>query len=320
VNERLGQVSGWQEEASPVLADWARIMDTWEVDKRTWQFTEEFYRIELPWRTLRRAGSFPAAGNGGIDNGQLLVASESIVSGVFEPLVSDILEKLDKVLASLVHGPGPGQVILVGGFGGCFYLRDRLQRHLADRAPGVPLTILDDDLPGEAIVRGAAHFALTPDVISSRTMQHTYGCEMAADCRRPGDRHPELHERVRATRWSGEREACRQVRKLATRGQVIEPGTLSDVITLLPADFRQRTVVFTLYRSDEPDPYFTDRCQVVGSAELGVRSPWWRTGRQRRAEVQVTFGGSELLVQRVDRRSHEEIRLSYSREAPHDRA
>ena len=311
VRKRLIDEHGWQQSASANLEDWATIMNNWEEDKRSWDFaSHENYHVRVPRRTDNDADGRRAG------DSDLQLSGEEILGEIFEPLVSNILGELDKALSDLPEGPPVVQVLLVGGFGGSPYLQRRLREHLADKAL---LVSLPDPKSAEAVLRGAVLYALDPNWIRARRMQHTYGCDIFSSCKRPQEKHPTEHRRMRYTRWGEEHERCLQFLVFAHRGEVIDAGTVRKVVPLYPADCRQRTVPFNLYASTDPDPYFPEDGKLIGSVELPTKIPWWRSIFWRPIDVKVTLGETEMIFYASDRRRPEiyrEVRLRYFKEDP----
>ena len=308
---RLRESYGWQKNASPNLEDWTTILNYWEEDKRSWDFSSQhIYRVRIPRRIDDQGrGQSQAAPVPG--DGDLEMSSAEILSEIFEPLSSSIIGELDKAQTDLPEGPPVREVLLVGGFGGSPYLQLRLAEHLAGKAA---LTILPDSGAAEAVLRGAVSYALNPEWIRARRMQHTYACDVLVPCERPEDPHQTAHSRVRSVRWGPDEELCSKLLVFARRDEIVKAGTVRDVIPLYPADCRQQTVTFSLFVSDEIDPYFPDGSRLLGRIEMPTKIPWWRSKYWRPIDITVTLGDSEVIFCASDRRHPEilrEIRLSY---------
>jgi hypothetical protein len=312
--DRLVLQHGWGENADPQAEDWAAIMTDWEEDKRSWDFAEaSTYLVRIP----RRAGQDAELGRDApppAQDSEFRLKSQDILGEVFEPLVSDILCELDKATANLPDGPQVRQVLLVGGFGGSPYLQRRLKDHLTDRAS---LVTFPDPKSAESVLRGAVRYALDPGSIRARRMQYTYGCDILSSCKRPDQEHRTQHRWIRFRRWGEKHARCLQLQAFASRGEVITAGTKKPVVSLYPADCTQRSVTFKLYAATSPDPYFTEDCELLGTVELPMKIPWWRSVHWRPIDIQVTLGETELIFCASDRRrpkDYREIRLRYFRE------
>ena len=311
VLSQLVEKHGWQFTTSPNPDDWAMIGTNWEVDKRSWDFAaHKKYLVRIPRRKDSRPYRADTVGTGTIDT-DLELPGDEILTKVFDPLIAGILAEFDKALADLPEGPAVEQVLLVGGFGGSPYLQHRLKQHIADRAS---LTILPDPMSAEAILRGTVYYALNPQFVHARRMQYTYGCQFFGPCSRPHEKHVTEHRRVKRSRWSRAEENCVQLRTFATRGEVIKAGTVREVAPFYPPDFRDRQVTFQIFVSTEPDPYFIEKCKLLGGVDLPVKTPWWQSTSQRPIDVKVTLGEAELTFYASDKRrpeSSQEIKLHY---------
>jgi hypothetical protein len=311
LHRRLREIYGWQQNASPNPVDWATIINSWEEDKRTWDFSlQRSYRVRIP-RRIDDKGRSQGQADPIPGDGDLEMSSAEILKEIFEPVVSSIIRELDKAHMDLPEGPPVREIVLVGGFGGSPYLKLRLAEHLAGKAA---LTTLEDPGPAEAVLHGAVSYALNPEWIRARRIQHTYACDVLVPCERPEEPHQTAHSRVRSVRWGPDEELCSKLLVFARRSEIVKAGTVRDVIPLYPADCRQQTVPFSLYISDENDPYFPDGSRLLGRIELPTKIPWWRSRYWRPIDIKVTLGDSEVIFRASDRRHPEilrEIRLSY---------
>ena len=98
-------------------------------------------------------------------------------SSFFEPIVKDIINSVISVFESV--NEKIETVYLVGGFGGCNYIHERLQDGLLKRFQSMICRIIVPTSPKLAIAQGAVMWRKDPSVIKARRADATYGTDVA---------------------------------------------------------------------------------------------------------------------------------------------
>ena len=98
-------------------------------------------------------------------------------SSFFEPIVRDIINSVISVFESV--NEKIETVYLVGGFGGCKYIHERLQDGLLKRFQNIDCRIIVPTSPKLAIAQGAVMWRRDPSVIKARRADATYGTDVA---------------------------------------------------------------------------------------------------------------------------------------------
>ena len=98
-------------------------------------------------------------------------------SNFFEPIVRDIIDLVISVFESITEKIET--IYLVGGFGGCNYIHERLQDGFLKRFQSIDCRIVVPTSPKLAIAQGAVMWRRDPSVIKARRADATYGTAVA---------------------------------------------------------------------------------------------------------------------------------------------
>ncbi|KAF9290578.1 hypothetical protein BGZ68_006688 [Mortierella alpina] len=147
---------------------WASLMDTFvDMVKPMFNGLEDVL-IQIPQATGLEDLNDPEIG---LEEGVLCVPVEEMKSEVFEPVISDVLDLIQKQLHQSQQKCAA--IFMVGGFGQSRYLEDRVRQefsHLVD-------LIAVPQRPGLAVVRGAVYAGLNTKTINMRVARRWYGVD-----------------------------------------------------------------------------------------------------------------------------------------------
>ncbi|KAI1302181.1 hypothetical protein EDD11_005647 [Mortierella claussenii] len=146
---------------------WASLMDTF-VDMVKPMFNgQEDVLMQIPQATGLEDLNDPDIG---LEDGVLCVPVEEMKSEVFEPVISDVLDLVQKQLhqSQTCHA-----IFLVGGFGSSRYLEERIRQEFSHLVSLIAVP----QRPELAVVRGAVYAGLNTKTINMRVARRWYGVD-----------------------------------------------------------------------------------------------------------------------------------------------
>lgn len=194
-------------------------------------------------------------------------------------------------------------VFWVGGFGGCKYLRSKLENKLTDEFPSKKYNFITPSKPHLAIIRGATVFRSEPEVIQERKSNATYGI----NCRIPfrEDVHmPEYcedDEEVAGKKW------CRNVFSTLVRKNDSICMNKVFVADLVPTTrCQQNNVCFTIYCAPHKDVEYTDEDGVTELATIDLNIADY--DRNRDVEVVFDITDTEVKISVREKLTEKEVK------------
>lgn len=263
------------------------------------------FAIQLPpsfWDNYK--GNMKSTGNeGGISfdmHMHELTLSPTKMVELFEPTIKGIIDIVRKVLQEV--GEAIENVYLAGGFGGCNYVRMKLQSVLTE----MQQDFLLHPAPGEAelgIVHGAVMFRCDPTIIHKRKADATYGLGVVIPFK------PDVHDKTKKI-WNEDHQEykCNDIFcTIIEKGDSISSGTV--YVTHIGTSTKDtRSMFMNVYSSPQTDVmYITDPdVQCLGHFELNVSG----YGLNRRIEVAVDFTHAEVQLRAYDKQNPDnEVKL-----------
>ncbi|WYZ35190.1 hypothetical protein EsH8_I_001466 [Colletotrichum jinshuiense] len=219
------------------MEDAARLLNyEWEnCIKQSFNAQDEDWHINLP-PECRAPGSAPR----GVKRKRNLALDREDLLSVFDPTIDKTVALVRRQIAAVMvkSGRKPKQIILVGGFGRCVYLRSRLQDAIGT---GIEIIQGQGTKPWTAICRGAVIHGLTqrnlaPDLavgIKSRISRMSYGTKFSSVF------DPKIHD-ITNRYWDDEEQAWKASNQMEW---FLEKGT--DVSTAHPV----RKTYYQLFES-----------------------------------------------------------------------
>ncbi|KAF9412390.1 hypothetical protein BGZ94_001047 [Podila epigama] len=146
---------------------WASLMDTF-VDMVKPLFNgQDDVMMQIPQATGLEDLNDPGIG---LEEGVLCVPVEEMKSEVFEPVISDVLDLIQK---QLHQSQNCNAIFLVGGFGSSRYLEKRVREEFSHLVNLVAVP----QRPELAVVRGAVYAGLNTKTINMRVARRWYGVD-----------------------------------------------------------------------------------------------------------------------------------------------
>ncbi|KAF9969247.1 hypothetical protein BGZ73_008503 [Actinomortierella ambigua] len=147
---------------------WAALMDTF-VDMVKPMFNgQEDVLMQIPQATGLEDLNDPEIG---LEDGVLCVPVEEMKSEVFEPVISDVLDLIQKQLHQ--SQSRVSAIFLVGGFGSSRYLEERVRQEFSHLVGLIAVP----QRPELAVVRGAVYAGLNTKTINMRVARRWYGVD-----------------------------------------------------------------------------------------------------------------------------------------------
>ncbi|WP_031512013.1 Hsp70 family protein [Streptomyces sp. NRRL F-5123] len=226
------------------------------------------------------------------------------VQGVYDGLVDPILAQIDKQLAAMARTPAKAPdaggapqeyLLLVGGFSGSSYLRERIHRRFGDR-----IRILRPARHDCAVLDGAVHYAYDPGMIASHQARFTYGVALC----QPWEEQDGAERRGVV---NGQALCGNRFQIAVVRGQTVEVGEYVEVPDLRPVDRRSTQVELEFYRTRDTAPRYTDDtgCQQAGTLMVPVPRHFRRRSSQDCFTLRMYFGDTQIRVEMRDDRTGE---------------
>ncbi|WP_432967570.1 Hsp70 family protein [Dactylosporangium sp. CA-233914] len=272
------------------------ILDNWERDKRFFDPSRGApFNLPLPvklYQLLSSEGRLArfAASQQGVE--EPIVLSNAEVKAAFDEVVEPILALVDEHLARVGAGR-LDHVFLVGGFAQSPYLRSRLTQHLHGRA-----AVQVPPNPASAVLAGAVHFALDPDVVIARKSPRTYG--IATNL--PFDDALDPPERLLPGNDNGRRLCMDRFEAIVKRDDLL-PVDTERKVTLFPVSDTETELELVMLGAEAADvPRYADdpQVQVLGTVNVPIGPANGRAAAERGVVLTLAFGGTEIAVSAVD--------------------
>lgn len=286
-------------------ADWLDVMNEFELKKRGRRAYEgEITRIRLP-----RSFTVLISEHGGPDlagrfarscrtddvqlaRNEYLCLGPSAMKKLFEPVLNGII----KHLTQLLKDPALKELqffFLVGGFAESFILQETIKKKFDQRCK-----ILVPNKASIAVMQGAVMFGRKPNMVESRIMSTTYG--FRTHHRFNSEVDPiEKKEVIEGDNWCKD---CFVV--MVKENEEVKVEETRKFLDFSPLRASQTSVSFHFYNSTDPNAkYTTDDAVGPSIGKVTVESPDISKGTDRKIDVFITFGGTEIKATAVDRSS-----------------
>ncbi|CAI8050493.1 Heat shock 70 kDa protein 12A [Geodia barretti] len=246
-----------------------------------------------------------------IDDSDLRITYEK-VQLFFDPIVDGIIECVAKVFSDV---PDAYTVYLVGGFGGCQYIYNKLCARFGEK-----YKFITPEGRNHAVVKGAAMMKKTPQFLNARRVDATYGIETSIPFE--NGKHDELY-RVPAT-VEGEPDMCSNIfTTFVEKGDVVSAQDVY-MMSFTPERKDQRYMKVMIYTSLEKDVWYTTGKRPSSGESNGTYEdvnmigelfvPFRAVESDESAEDQIVdvmfdFSGAEIKVTGFHRKSATEVRV-----------
>ncbi|XP_019859063.1 PREDICTED: heat shock 70 kDa protein 12A-like [Amphimedon queenslandica] len=223
--------------------------------------------------------------------GSLSIGYDLIEKKVFQFTIDRIIEcvraAFDKLPSKI------NTVYLVGGFGGCRFVRQKIEEAIAQHCGILYDNIVCPQYPGLAVVSGAVIWRKDPNIIQSRVADATYGIAggPAFD--------PSIHdEHYRYVDEDGEQRCKSVLCVYVLKGEAIKDEVYQ--IRFRPLYQSQKQLSFALYcTTDDGVQYVRDKegkptVRKIGELILDLPNPDNVPRKERHIDVYMDFSGTEI--------------------------
>jgi len=266
------------------------LMNNWE--RKKCDFDPEktpITYLEIPNRLYKiLSQNYPEvlqqlANNQNGDDETLHLSCETM-EAIFQPVLTGLIEKVEEQFSRL-DSRGCDFLYLVGGFSTSPVLRQRMQEKF-DKL----VKIIMPPLPGAAILEGAVSFGLNPESIRSRRSRLTYGCNVCKLFDEELDQGQNPAFEMKDELYLSNR-FCHFVR-------AGESVNVDDFVnhTFVPLTSDQDILSFTFYATRKQNPRYVDEPDIEELGELEVDISSTVGIEERRVEVSMNFGKTEIAV------------------------
>ena len=203
----------------------------------------------------------------------------------YDPVIKGIVESVEAVLKEVTE---VRTIYLVGGFGGCRYIHDKLHTHFGDR-----YKYIVPEGRNYAVVKGAAMMRKNPDFLQSRRVDATYGVRAAIKFEK--GKHEEMYHISNMCT-----NMCTNIfSTFVEKGDVVSSRDMY-MMTYTPESRDQKEIRVQIYSSSEKDVWYT-----TGKRPSHARNSTTWADVQKIGELLIPFcnaGGddSNLEDQQVD--------------------
>ncbi|GLZ78688.1 hypothetical protein Afil01_34950 [Actinorhabdospora filicis] len=265
------------------------LMDSWERAKRNFDPSRDApLNIPIPVRIYKLLDDAALARleyeQDGIDDSLVLTPLE--VRRIFDHIIGDVLRLVDRQIEDAGE---VASVLLVGGFAQSAYLEQRLRRYV--EANGCNLVVPPN--PSAAVLLGAVHYALTPDVVVARCSRYTYGVStnLPVEDGFAGDLTRKWRDE-----WGQDMVADR-FSIFVRRGDIVPVGE-NVVRHYWPIKPKQTSMDVTVYIAEDREPRYVDErgCVKLGTITADLSKVAALPRDDQNVEVTMSFGGTEVVV------------------------
>ena len=214
----------------------------------------------------------------------------------FKPAIEGILGCIEGVFEELQDQMDT--IYLVGGFGGCKYTYEKVFSMVKAKFPKRQLRIIVPDEHRLAVAHGAVKYRLKPDIIHSRTMDASYGTDLAPIF------NPLMHDmEYMAMDHTGTLRAKDVYMKYVEKGEQISSD---EVVTaeLVPVNNSTTTMHIVLYSSFEKGVKYIKTedgkpiasIRKIGEFHVDMPNPSNLRRDQRTVELTMDFSHTEIQI------------------------
>lgn len=230
------------------------------------------------------------------DDAALMRFSASKMAEFFSPTIDGIANLLESHLNQGNLASTIDTVYWVGGFGGCSYLRNRLEATIKAKFRGFQYTFLVPPEPDLAVIQGATAFRCDPGVVTKRKADATYGtsCNVRFN--------PAIH-RPNLRFWNEDHEMyeCSNIFcSFVEKGDDVCTNEVF-VTDFVPNSRKQTSVTFKLYSAPRKDVWYTTDEAVYKLGQVTV--DMGGDGLDREIEIVCDITHTEIQVRVRDKTS-----------------
>ena len=277
-------------EQSP--SDWISLMNEFEGKKRGKRILETglMTNIRLPRSFVTLANQSRSRAMERYGEKEVKLKSNeylSLSSGMMKKLFKPVVQSIKDHLKTLKRKPQLSKVetmLLVGGFADSAFLQEEIKKEFSGSC-----RVLIPHNANTVVVQGAVIFGKKPATITARVVSTTYGAAYARNFIE-GVHREEKRFVVDGVEKCGGLFDCFVKEDTVVRiGQRIG----ETYVPLRPEKTRRH---YEFYVTSNPDTQYIDEPGVTKIGSLVVQSPDTRRGKDRKVEVSMYFGGTEITA------------------------
>ncbi|XP_045204834.2 heat shock 70 kDa protein 12B-like [Mercenaria mercenaria] len=221
----------------------------------------------------------------------------NIMKSFFKKPLDDLVEHMRDILGEMPVR-GTNTFIIVGGFAESGIVQETIKAKFSNMRVIIPFDA------GLAVLKGAVIFGHAPMVVTSRVCRRTYG--MAVSKVYVEGKYPEGRKEI-----ANGREIVRNVfHKYMEIGQPTKVGEAVSTVPLSASRGQSLARVRVFSSKDSCPEFVTDRgCSYLG--EIIVNIPEMEQEEGGTVDVKMTFGGTELTVEALEKKSRKSYRSRF---------
>lgn len=237
------------------------------------------------------------------DDGRIYI-DHQIMIDIFNLTLNGLVKKVEEQFQKL-DDKGCDFIYLVGGFSNSPLLQKRIEEEFRTRITNKIIRPQRADAPGAAIVEGAVLYGWNPPAIAARCSRLTYGCKVSSPFQ------PEVDPEEKKY-WAKDykEDYCRDRFDIFVRaGDLVNiKENVSKIYC--PMEQEQKSMHLAFYASENCQVRYTDERGVNLLGEMVVEMPETTDGLNRRVDVTMYFGRTEIQVEARDITSGKEYNIS----------
>lgn len=212
--------------------------------------------------------------------------NQEIVTEIFKPSVTSLVQLIQEIIAQ-EHVKKISDIIMVGG-----YSQSRIiSKTIKDLFEHKNVNVIIPNDPDLAVLQGAVMYRYWPEVVRTRRSPYTYGTRLLRLWLEGDDESKKIRRGKSKEVFCGD-----HFEKFVSLNDEFETGQTATT-KVYPVEADTTEMAIDVYTSNKSDPrYTTDTgCEKLG--RLVVQVPDTTKGLDRHADVTMTMGSTEIVVQ-----------------------
>lgn len=212
--------------------------------------------------------------------------NQEIVTEIFKPSVTSLVQLIQEIIAQ-EHVKKISDIIMVGG-----YSQSRIiSKTIKDLFEHKNVNVIIPNDPDLAVLQGAVMYRYWPEVVRTRRSPYTYGTRLLRLWLEGDDESKKIRRGKSKEIFCGD-----HFEKFVSLNDEFETGQ-TETLKVYPVEAETTEMAIDVYTSNKFDPrYTTDTgCEKLG--RLVVHVPDTTKGLDRHADVTMTMGSTEIVVQ-----------------------
>lgn len=215
-----------------------------------------------------------------------MFVNQEIVGEIFKPSVTSLVQLIQDIIAQ-EHVKKISDIIMVGG-----YSQSRIiSKTIKDLFEHEKVNVIIPNDPDLAVLQGAVMYRYWPEVVRTRRSPYTYGTRLLRLWLEGDDESKKVRRGKSKEIFCGD-----HFEKFVTLNEEFETGQTA-TLEVYPVEADTTEMAIDVYTSDKSDPRYTTDSGCVRLGRLVVHMPDTTNGLDRRADVTMTMGSTEIVVQ-----------------------